>query len=71
MLAWPCSPWSTMQNTNQRTEEHGIEGYRSLKEALACACMAKNATVTRNGFTANQRVFGSDCTWPSQTSSLA
>ena len=22
-------------------DEHGVEGYRSLKEALACACMAK------------------------------
>lgn len=48
-------------------DEHGVEGYRAMKEALACACMAKNATVTRDGFTPNQRVFGSECTWPSLT----
>ena len=46
-------------------DEHGIEGYRQMKEALSCACMAKNATVTRDGFTPNQRVFGSECRWPS------
>ena len=31
--------------------EQLCEGYRSMKEALSCACMAKNATVTRDGFT--------------------
>ena len=36
-----------------------------MKEALSCACMAKNATVTRDGFTPNQRVYGSECAWPS------
>eukprot|EP00435_Cladocopium_sp_Y103_P016026 s641_g4.t1 len=45
--------------------EQQCEGYRSMKEALSCACMAKNATVTRDGFTPNQRVYGSECAWPS------
>ena len=27
--------------------------------------MAKNATVTRDGFTPNQRIYGSECAWPS------
>ena len=47
--------------------EQGIEGYKGMKEALSCACMAKNATVTRDGFTPHQRVFGTECTWPSMT----
>ena len=47
--------------------EHTVEGYAAMKEALACACMAKNATVTRDGYTPNQRVFGVECTWPSLT----
>ena len=45
-------------------DEHGVEGYHQMKEALSCACMAKNATVTRDGYTPNQRVFGVECRWP-------
>ena len=45
--------------------EHGVEGYRSMKLAIAAAAAAKNATLTRDGFTPNQRVFGSECRWPS------
>ena len=48
-------------------EEHSIEGYSKMKEALACACMAKNATVSRDGYTPNQRVYGVECSWPSLT----
>lgn len=45
--------------------EHGVEGYRSMKLAIAAAAAAKNAALTRDGFTPNQRVFGSECRWPS------
>ncbi len=45
--------------------EHGIEGYRSMKLAVAAAAAAKNATLTRDGFTPNQRVYGTECRWPS------
>ena len=48
-------------------EEHSVEGYRAMKTALAAAVMAKNATVTREGYTPNQRVFGVEQRWPSLT----
>lgn len=48
-------------------EEHSVEGYRAMKTALAAAVMAKNATVTREGYTPNQRVFGVEHRWPSLT----
>ena len=36
-----------------------------MKLALAAATMAKNATITRDGYTPNQRVFGVEVRWPS------
>ena len=48
-------------------KEHGSEGYKGLQEALAAACAAKNSTITRDGYTPNQRVFGVECRWPSLT----
>ena len=38
-------------------KEHGSEGYKA----------AKNSTITRDGYTPNQRVFGVECRWPSLT----
>ena len=46
-------------------DEHGCEGFSALQEAVAAACMAKNATLTRDGDTPHQRVFGFECRWPS------
>ena len=46
-------------------DEHGCEGYTALQEALSAACAAKNSTLTRDGHTPNQRVFGQECRWPS------
>ena len=48
-------------------KEHGSEGYKGLQEAIAAACAAKNSTITRDGYTPNQRVFGVECRWPSLT----
>lgn len=45
--------------------EHSIEGYAGLKEALAAATSAKNGTLTKEGYTPNQRVFGVEVKWPS------
>ena len=45
--------------------EHGLEGFRQMKEGLAAAVAAKNATLTKDGYTPNQRVFGAECKWPS------
>ena len=36
--------------------EHSLEGYGALKEGLAAATAAKNSTMTRDGYTPNQRV---------------
>ena len=44
--------------------EHSLEGYHAMKEGLAAAVQAKNATLTKDGFTPNQRVFGYECKWP-------
>ena len=49
-------------------DEHGIAGNDDMKRALACAVMAKNATITRDGYTPNQRVFGVELCWPSLNS---
>ena len=46
-------------------DEHGCEGFTALQEALAAACVAKNSTLTRDGYTPNQRVYGFECRWPS------
>ena len=51
-------------------DEHGITGYEEMKKALACAVMAKNATITKDGYTPNQRVFGVEHRWPSLTSDV-
>ena len=48
-------------------DEHGITGYTQMKKALSCAVMAKNATLTKDGYTPNQRVFGVEHKWPSLT----
>ena len=45
--------------------EHGLVGFRQMKEGLAAAVAAKNATLTKDGYTPNQRVFGVECKWPS------
>ena len=45
-------------------QEHVVEGYRSMKLALAAAVMAKNGTISKDGYTPNQRVFGMECRWP-------
>ena len=45
--------------------EHGLEGFHQMKEGLAAAVAAKNGTLTRDGFTPNQRVYGTECRWPS------
>ena len=44
--------------------EHSLEGYHAMKKGLAAAVQAKNATLTKDGFTPNQRVFGYECKWP-------
>ena len=46
-------------------QEHMSEGYKAMQEALAAATAAKNATLTKDGYTPNQRVFGYDVRWPS------
>ena len=48
-------------------DERGITGYTHMKKALSCAVMAKNATLTKDGYTPNQRVFGIEHKWPSLT----
>jgi hypothetical protein len=46
-------------------DEHGCEGFSALQDALAAACVAKNSTLTRDGYMPNQRVYGFECRWPS------
>ena len=46
-------------------QEHNVEGFKEMKLALAAATSAKNSTVTREGYTAHQRVFGTEVKWPS------
>lgn len=48
-------------------QEHSVEGYKEMKLALSAAVMAKNNTISRDGYTPNQRVFGTECRWPSLT----
>ena len=45
--------------------EHSVEGYQGMKEALAAATSAKNGTMTKDGYTPHQRVFGYEVKWPS------
>ena len=47
--------------------EHVVEGYHSMKLALSSAIAAKNMTITRDGFSPNQRVFGQELKFPSLT----
>ena len=47
--------------------EHNCEGYKALKDALAAAVGAKNHTVSRDGYTPNQRLFGQDVRFPGLT----
>ena len=47
--------------------EHSVEGYHSMKLALSSAVAAKNMTITRDGFSPNQRVFGQELKFPSLT----
>ncbi|CAK9106516.1 Retrovirus-related Pol polyprotein from transposon RE1 (Retro element 1) (AtRE1) [Includes: Protease RE1 [Durusdinium trenchii] len=37
-------------------DEHGITGYTQMKKALSCAVMAKNATLTKDGLSADSEV---------------
>ena len=46
-------------------QEHLSEGYKAMQEVLAAATAAKNATLSKDGYTPNQRVFGYDVRWPS------
>ena len=48
-------------------DEHGCEGYKAMQEALAAATAAKNSTLTKDGYSPNQRVFGVELKWPSLT----
>ena len=47
--------------------EHQTEGFTAMKAALAAAASAKNMTVTRDCYTPNQRLFGTDLKFPSLT----
>ena len=47
--------------------EHSLEGYHQVKQGLAAAVAAKNSTITKDGYTPNQRVFGVEVKWPSLT----
>ena len=49
------------------TQEHQVEGYSGMKAAVSAAISAKNMTITRDGYTPNQRLFGSDLKYPSLT----
>eukprot|EP00435_Cladocopium_sp_Y103_P057834 s201_g20.t1 len=49
------------------TAEHATEGFSGMKLVVACATAAKNGTVTRDGFTPNQRLFGAEVKFPSLT----
>ena len=40
------------------TTEHVTEGFHGMKLALSSALAAKNMTITRDGFSPNQRLFG-------------
>ena len=42
------------------TAEHQIEGYSGMKTAVSAAMSAKKMTITRDGYTPYQRLFGSD-----------
>lgn len=46
-------------------DEHGCEGFTALQEALTAASVAKNSTLTRDGYTPHQRVYGYEARWPS------
>ena len=46
-------------------QEHSLQGYKGLKEGLAATVAAKNGTLTKDGYTPNQRVFGYETRWPS------
>ena len=48
-------------------DERGCEGYKAMQEALAAATSAKNGTLTKDGYSPNQRVFGVELRWPSLT----
>ena len=45
--------------------EHSVEGYSEMKLALSVAVQAKNATITKDGYTPAQRVFGHELRLPS------
>ena len=47
--------------------EHQIEGFSDMKRALAAAIAAKNMTVSKDGYTPCQRLFGSDVRFPGLT----
>ena len=46
-------------------QEHSVEGFKGMKLAVAAATSAKNSTVTREGYTPHQRVYGTEVKWPS------
>ena len=53
------------------TAEHTTEGFTAMKLVLSSAVAAKNMTVTRDGFTPNQRLFGAEVKFPSLTEDSA
>ena len=49
------------------TAEHNSEGFNAMKLVISSAVAAKNMTVTKDGFTPNQRLYGSEIKFPSLT----
>ena len=49
------------------TAEHMSEGFSAMKLVLSSAVSAKNMTITKDGFSPNQRLFGSDVKYPNLT----
>ena len=45
-------------------QEHAAAGKEDMKKTLACAVLAKNSTITRNGYTPDQAVFGHELRFP-------
>eukprot|EP00435_Cladocopium_sp_Y103_P019429 s2435_g4.t1 len=47
--------------------EHQVEGFSHMKQALAAAIAAKNQTVSRDGYTPNQKLYGQEVRFPGLT----
>ena len=53
------------------TTEHNSEGFSAMKLVISSAVAAKNMTVTKDGFTPNQRLYGAEIKFPSLTEDTA